>query len=545
MKETNSYQELLASHERSKHLTIKDFFGQPGRLDRMSSSWQSFYLDYSKNRISEESMSKLFDLAREMKLPEAIEDMFIGKRINVTENRAVLHTALRNQSGDPVIFDGRDVMQDVKAELQKMKDFSRKVIAGETKGATGKHITQVVNIGIGGSDLGPVMVVKALEPFANHLDVQFVSNVDGAHLGHVLKSVDPESTLFVVVSKTFTTQETMTNAHSARKWLIGHLGEEAIPFHFAAVSTNLKGVKAFGIDENRVFGFWDWVGGRYSLWSAVGLSICLAVGYERFEQLLAGAHSMDKHFRTAQLENNLPVILALLGVYYNNVMGCETHAILPYDESLSRFPAYLQQGDMESNGKSTDKQGKRIDYQTGPIIWGEPGTNGQHAFYQLIHQGTKIIPADFIGVLRSQYEVGDHHDKLMANFIAQPEALMNGRSREEVVSAMNDSGLSSDEIDRLAPHKIFEGNRPSNCLLIDELTPYNLGALIAMYEHKIFVQGVLWNVHSFDQWGVELGKVLAGKILEEIESGNLSDGHDPSTKALIMRYESSKSTDES
>jgi glucose-6-phosphate isomerase len=500
-------------------------------------------LDYSKNRISENGMKLLFKLAEEAELSAAIRSQFDGAKINQTEGRAVLHSALRNFSGKEVMFEGEDVMPNVRAELQKIKHYTDAIISGKICGSNGQKIRNVVNIGIGGSDLGPKMAVKALEPYSNDLGVIFVSNVDGAHLGKTLKNLDAATTVFIVVSKTFTTQETMTNALSARKWIKDQLGESAVSDHFAAVSTNLNGVAEFGIRNDRVFGFWDWVGGRYSMWSAVGLSIAMAIGYGRFEQLLRGAHAMDNHFAHTTFEKNMPVILAMLGIYYNNIMGCETHAILPYDESLGRFPAYLQQADMESNGKSTGRNGEKVSYQTGPIIWGEPGTNGQHAFYQLIHQGTKIIPADFIGFAKSHYHSMDHHDKLIANFIAQPEALMNGISLEEVVAKMKAEGCSQEMIDQQSTHKVFSGNRPSNILAIRQLTPYNLGALIALYEHKIFVQGILWNVFSFDQWGVELGKVLAGNILDEMKSKKVSNIHDESTKMLIQWYESFNSID--
>jgi glucose-6-phosphate isomerase len=461
--------------------------------------------------------------------------MFKGEKINETEDRAVLHTALRNRSNTPIMVDGADVMPDVNAVLAKMKKFSEAIISGSWKGYTGKAITDVVNIGIGGSDLGPVMVTEALKAYKNHLNLHFVSNVDGTHIVETLKEVDPETTLFLIASKTFTTQETMTNAHSARDWFLASGAVDAdVAKHFAALSTNEDGVGKFGIDTQNMFGFWDWVGGRYSLWSAIGLSIVLSIGFENFEELLTGAHEMDNHFRTTEFERNIPVILALIGIWYNNFFEAETEAILPYDQYMHRFAAYFQQGDMESNGKHVDRTGQTVNYQTGPIIWGEPGTNGQHAFYQLIHQGTKLIPCDFIAPAQSHNPLGEHHKMLLSNFFAQTEALMNGKTEKEVVAELKDK--STEEIEKLAPFKVFEGNRPTNSILVKKITPKVLGSLIAMYEHKIFVQGIIWNIFSFDQWGVELGKHLAGKILPELQADDAVNSHDSSTNGLINLY---------
>ncbi|MFA7473354.1 MAG: glucose-6-phosphate isomerase, partial [Spirosomataceae bacterium] len=461
-----------------------------------------------------------------------------GDKINATENRSVLHIALRNRANTPIYSDGKDVMPEVNAVLEKMKEFSNKIRSGEWKGYTGKAITDVVNIGIGGSDLGPVMVTEALKRYAKKgLNVHFVSNVDGTHIVETLKDLNPETTLFLIASKTFTTQETMANAHTARQWFLASAqDEEAIKKHFVALSTNQAEVVKFGIDPNNMFVFWDWVGGRYSLWSAIGLSIAIYIGFSNFEQLLAGAHEADNHFRTTKFDKNIPVILGLLGVWYNNFFGAETHAILPYDQYLHRFAAYFQQGDMESNGKYVGRDGKPVDYQTGPIIWGEPGTNGQHAFYQLIHQGTKLIPADFIAPAISHNPVGEHHTLLLSNFFAQTEALMNGKTADEVRAELSNSGKSAEEIEALVPFKVFEGNRPTNSILIKKITPKTLGTLIALYEHKIFVQGIIWNIFSFDQWGVELGKQLANKIYPELKSDAPINSHDASTNGLINQY---------
>lgn len=519
-----------------KHL--RDLFAQdPDRFERYSITFGDILFDYSKNRIDDTTNALLVQLARECRVPEAIEAMFGGDAINETEGRAVLHTALRGRADQPVPVEGKDIAPDVQAVLTKMRIFSEKVISGEWKGYTGQAITDVVNIGIGGSDLGPVMVTEALKPYKNHLNVHFVSNVDGTHIAETLKRVNPETTLFLIASKTFTTQETMANAHSARQWFLDSGASVAdVAKHFAALSTNGKAVAEFGIDTQNMFEFWDWVGGRYSLWSAIGLSIVLSIGYENFEQLLAGAHATDEHFRQTPLEENIPVLMALLGIWYNNFFDAETQAILPYDQYMHRFAAYFQQGDMESNGKYVDRDGKPVDYETGPIIWGEPGTNGQHAFYQLIHQGTKLIPCDFIAPAQSHNPIGEHHTLLLSNFFAQTEALMNGKEEEEVVAELKAAGKSTEEIDRITPFKVFEGNRPSNSFLIKKITPYTLGMLIALYEHKIFVQGVIWNIFSFDQWGVELGKQLAGKILPELRNDEPITTHDASTNGLINRY---------
>lgn len=518
--------------------SIKDLFAKdPERFDKFSIYLGDILLDYSKNRINEETMALLIQLARECKLKDAIEAMFNGEKINETEKRAVLHTALRNRSGKPVLTGGKDVMPDIQAVLERMKDFSGRVISGEWKGFSGKEITDVVNIGIGGSDLGPIMVTEGLKAYKTRLNMHFVSNVDATQIAETLKGLDPETTLFLIASKTFTTQETMANANSAKEWFLKAGAKEAdVAKHFAALSTNESGVSAFGIDTKNMFEFWDWVGGRYSLWSAIGLSICLAIGFEKFEELLTGAHEADEHFRNAEFEENIPVIMALLGIWYNNFFEAESSAILPYDQYLHRFAAYFQQGDMESNGKYIDRNGKRVDYETGPIIWGEPGTNGQHAFYQLIHQGTKLIPCDFIAPAISHNPLGNHHQMLLSNFFAQTEALMNGKSEDEVVAELEKAGKSEAEIKELTPFKIFEGNRPTNSFLIREITPKTLGALIALYEHKIFVQGIIWNIFSFDQWGVELGKQLANQILPELEGDGAVGTHDSSTNGLINQY---------
>lgn len=528
--------EKLRNHAaRLSDTTIQDLFAQePERARQFTAAVAGMRLDFSKNRMDSAAWEGLLELAQEAQLAEGIAAMFNGEHINETEDRAVLHTALRNTSDVPVIVGGEDVMPEVKEVLGRMQAFCGEVITGGWKGYTGRTIERVVNIGIGGSDLGPVMVVEALKPFRNHLAVDFVSNVDGAHLHDTLQACDPETTLFVIVSKTFTTQETMTNARAARQWLVDALGDEAaVEKHFVAVSTNLQGVADFGIAGANCFGFWNWVGGRYSLWSAVGLSIALAVGFERFEMLLEGAHAMDRHFRNAEHRENLPVILALLGIWYNNFWGAESHAILPYVQHLHRFPAYLQQGDMESNGKSVDRSARPVTYQTGPIIWGEPGTNGQHAFYQLVHQGTKLIPADFIAVKQPEHPFADHHQKLLANFVAQTQALMEGKSEAAVVAEMEAAGNDAGTIERLKAFRVFEGNRPTNALVLDRLDPTTLGALIALYEHKIFVQGVVWNVFSFDQWGVELGKKLAGNVLKAVADGDVPPGADSSTAQLM------------
>jgi len=538
------WQALEAHAETMKGSHLRDLFKDSRRFENMSIDNRELgmLLDYSKNIASEGTMKLLHDLAATAGVSEKAAAMFSGEKINWTENRAVLHVALRNRSNEPILVDGQDVMPAINDVLQKMKRFTESVRGGEWRGATGKAITDVVNIGIGGSDLGPVMVCEALKHYADGPDVHFVSNVDGTDIVETLKKVDPETTLFLVASKTFTTQETMSNAGTARNWLVEKLGDAAVAKHFAAMSTNATAVAEFGIDTDNMFEFWDFVGGRYSLWSAIGLSIALHVGFERFEELLEGAHLMDRHFLETEPGQNLPMTLALLWVWYNNFFGAETHALLPYDQYLHRFAAYFQQGDMESNGKTVDADGNRVDYQTGPVIWGEPGTNGQHAFYQLLHQGTKLVPADFIGFIETLNPVGDHHLKLMANFFAQTEALAFGLRGSKAEAQMREAGMSDEQIERLRPHKTFEGNRPTNTLLIDRLTPRTLGSLIALYEHKIFVQGVIWNINSYDQWGVELGKVLAKVILPELETGEIGD-HDSSTRSLITRFLERRSGD--
>ncbi len=532
----------LADHYReSSWLRMRDLFADdPGRFERFSLQAGNLFLDYSKNRITDKTMKLLLDLAETAHIRQEIRKMFNGEKINVTENRAVLHTALRNRSNEPVMVDGRDVMPDVNRVLEQMRRFSDSVRKGEWKGYTGETITDVVNIGIGGSDLGPVMATEALRHYGSpHLTPHFVSNVDGTHIAETLKPLDPARTLFIVASKTFTTQETLANARTARSWLLEHAGEEsAIPRHFVALSTNASEVAAFGIDTTNMFEFWDWVGGRYSLWSAIGLSIAIYIGMDHFEELLAGGYEIDLHFRNAPPDRNMPIIMALLGIWYTNFIGAHSHAVLPYDQYLHRFPAYLQQADMESNGKSVTRMGLRADYATGPIIWGEPGTNGQHAFYQLIHQGTRLVPADFIAPVESLNPVGNHHELLMANFFAQTEALMRGKTEQEARAEMEATGMSRKTIEYLLPHKVFEGNRPTNSILIPKLTPGTLGSLIALYEHKIFVQGTIWNVNSFDQWGVELGKQLATTILPELEADTETSGHDSSTNGLINRFKS-------
>lgn len=537
--QTAAWQALQKHFDKMKDVTIADLFAKDGdRFSKFSATFgDQMLVDYSKNRITEETLAKLQDLAKECDLAGAIKSMFSGEKINRTENRAVLHVALRNRSNTPILVDGKDVMPEVNAVLEKMKTFSEAIISGEWKGYTGKAITDVVNIGIGGSDLGPYMVTEALRPYKNHLNMHFVSNVDGTHIAEVLKKVNPETTLFLVASKTFTTQETMTNAHSARDWFLKAAGDEKhVAKHFAALSTNAKAVGEFGIDTANMFEFWDWVGGRYSLWSAIGLSIVLSIGFDNFVELLSGAHAMDKHFSTTPAEKNLPVLLALIGIWYNNFFGAETEAILPYDQYMHRFAAYFQQGNMESNGKYVDRNGNVVDYQTGPIIWGEPGTNGQHAFYQLIHQGTKMVPCDFIAPAITHNPLSDHHQKLLSNFFAQTEALAFGKSREVVEQEYRDQGKDPATLDYVVPFKVFEGNRPTNSILLREITPFSLGALIALYEHKIFTQGVILNIFTFDQWGVELGKQLANRILPELKDGKEISSHDSSTNGLINRY---------
>ena len=537
---TQAWKALEAHQSQLANTTIADLFKQEqNRFNDYSLNFENQILvDFSKNKINQETLKLLRQLAKESALDEAINAMFTGEKINRTENRAVLHTALRNRSNTPVYVDGKDVMPEVNAVLAKMSAFCDRVISGEWKGYTGKAITDVVNIGIGGSDLGPYMVTEALRPYKNHLNMHFVSNVDGTHIAETLKKVNPETTLFLVASKTFTTQETMTNANSARDWLLAAAKDSsAVAKHFAALSTNGKAVAEFGIDTNNMFELWDWVGGRYSLWSAIGLSIALSIGFDNFEALLSGAHEMDKHFRTAPLEKNIPATLALVGLWNTNFLGAQTEAILPYDQYLHRFAAYFQQGNMESNGKYVDRNGNVIrDYQTGPIIWGEPGTNGQHAFYQLIHQGTMLIPCDFIAPAQSHNPLGDHHSKLLSNFFAQTEALAFGKTKEEVEAEFVKAGKSLDEVKDIVPFKVFTGNKPTNSILVQKITPFVLGALIAMYEHKIFAQGVIFNIFSFDQWGVELGKQLANRILPELADKENVSSHDSSTNGLINQF---------
>jgi len=536
---TAAWKALQQHYDQMKNVKISDLFAQDGdRFSKFSATFDDQMLvDFSKNRITGETLAKLQDLAKECDLSGAIKSMFSGEKINRTEDRAVLHVALRNRSNTPIVVDGKDVMPEVNAVLAKIKQFCDRVISGAWLGYTGKPITDVVNIGIGGSDLGPYMATEALRPFKNHLSMHFVSNVDGTHIAETVKHLDPATTLFLVASKTFTTQETMTNAHSARDWFLAAAGDEKhVAKHFAALSTNGKAVSEFGIDTDNMFEFWDWVGGRYSLWSAIGLSIALSVGFENFEQLLSGAHAMDRHFAQTPPEQNLPVLLALIGIWYNNFYGTETEAILPYDQYMHRFAAYFQQGNMESNGKYVDRNGHPVNYQTGPIIWGEPGTNGQHAFYQLIHQGTKIVPCDFIAPAVSHNPLSDHHAKLLSNFFAQTEALAFGKSLQVVEDEYAAAGKTPEQVAHVAPFKVFEGNRPTNSILIKEITPYSLGALIALYEHKIFTQGVIMNIYTFDQWGVELGKQLASRILPELAADDTVTSHDSSTNGLINRF---------
>ena len=537
---THAWKSLETHKAELSNITIQDLFKQEkNRFGDYSLTFNNQILvDFSKNNINQTTLSHLRQLAQECSLDSAKEAMFTGEKINRTENRAVLHTALRNRSNTPVLVDGKDVMPEVNAVLAKMKDFCQRIISGEWKGYTGKAITDVVNIGIGGSDLGPYMVTEALRPYKNHLNMHFVSNVDGTHIAETLKKVNPETTLFLVASKTFTTQETMTNAQSARDWLLKAAKDEsAVAKHFAALSTNAKDVEKFGIDTNNMFEFWDWVGGRYSLWSAIGLSIALSIGFENFEELLNGAHEMDQHFRSTPIEKNIPTTLALVGLWNTNFLGAQTEAILPYDQYLHRFAAYFQQGNMESNGKYVDRDGNVINhYQTGPIIWGEPGTNGQHAFYQLIHQGTTLIPCDFIAPAQSHNPLADHHNKLLSNFFAQTEALAFGKTKEEVEAEFVKAGKSLDDVKNIVPFKVFTGNKPTNSILVQKITPFTLGALIAMYEHKIFVQGVIFNIFSFDQWGVELGKQLANRILPELTDSEKVVSHDSSTNGLINQF---------
>ena len=537
--ESPEWKALESHHAAVSSRQMRDLFrDDPQRFDHFSLKFEDILLDYSKNRVTGETMDLLRKLARAADLPRWIERMFTGEKINVTEDRAVLHIALRNRSNTPIVVDGKDVMPAINGVLKHMREFCEAVRGGRWTGYTGRAITDIVNIGIGGSDLGPVMVTEALKPYgSSKLRVHFVSNVDGTHIAEAVKELNPETTLFIIASKTFTTQETLTNAHSARDWFLKSANDEkAVAKHFVALSTNAKEVAAFGIDTRNMFEFWDWVGGRYSLWSAIGLSIALYIGMDHFEELLEGAHAMDCHFRTAPFDQNLPVTLALIGLWYNNFFNAQTEAILPYDQYMHRFSAYFQQGDMESNGKSVTRDGQLVDYQTGPVLWGEPGTNGQHAFYQLIHQGTKLIPCDFLAPIQSQNPLGDHHRILLSNFFAQTEALMKGKTEAEVRTELQAGGLNGEGLEKLVPHKVFEGNRPTNSILFQKLTPRTLGSLIAMYEHKIFTQGILWRINSFDQWGVELGKQLAKAILPELENAGAVTTHDSSTNGLIAYY---------
>ncbi|CAM4324498.1 glucose-6-phosphate isomerase [Cytophagaceae bacterium 50C-KIRBA] len=536
--QTTAYQKLLTDKKRLESSSITTLFqADSERQKKYSLFFQDIFIDYSKNIIDAETFQHLIELAKECQIESAIQSQLSGDPINQTEGRAVLHTALRMPKGQVQLLQGVDINTEIHQVRAHMKEFTEQVISGAWKGYTNKSITDVVNIGIGGSDLGPVMVTEALKPYKTHLNVHFVSNVDGTHIAETLKKVNPETTLFLIASKTFTTQETMANAFTTRDWFLKTAKDEAaVSKHFVALSTNKTQVEKFGIDSANMFAFWDWVGGRYSLWSAIGLSICLSIGYDNFESLLSGAHEMDLHLASTPLEANAPVILALLGIWYVNFWDAPTHAILPYDQYMHRFAAYFQQGDMESNGKTVDRTGKRVDYATGPVIWGEPGTNGQHAFYQLIHQGTQMIPADFIAPAKTHNPIGNHHTLLMSNFFAQTEALMNGKSLEVVKTELSKAGLDESAINKLAPFKVFEGNKPTNSILAKEINPATLGALIAMYEHKIFVQGVIWNIFSYDQWGVELGKQLANSILPELENEEKIQSHDSSTNGLINQF---------
>ncbi|CAB9506397.1 Glucose-6-phosphate isomerase [Seminavis robusta] len=550
LSESAAWKALEAHYEATKDTQMKELFkSDPERFSKLSLKFEDILFDYSKNRVTEETMDLLYKLAEQQNVKGLAEKMFSGEKINATEDRAVLHVALRNQSNSPILVDGKDVMPDVNETLARIKAFTESVRSGEWKGQTGKSIAAVVNIGIGGSDLGPVMVTEALKPYTKRdLAMHFCSNVDGTHIAEILKLCDPETTLILVASKTFTTQETMTNAMTAKKWLLDHFkgDETAVPKHFAALSTNAKGVSEFGIDTNNMFGFWDWVGGRYSLWSAIGTSIALAIGYDNWMELHAGAHAVDQHFLNAPPKENLPLTLALIGIWYNNFYKAETFAILPYDQYMHRFPAYFQQGDMESNGKYVNKSGQKVSVQTGPILWGEPGTNGQHAFYQLIHQGTKLIPCDFLAPTQTQNDVPkdlggptDHHPILLSNFFAQTEAMAFGKDADTVRKEL-EGKMDAKAIDDLVPHKVFEGNRPSNSFLFKKLTPRTLGSLISMYEMKIFVQGAIWDINSFDQWGVELGKQLAKAILPELQADGNVSSHDSSTNGLINYYKANK-----
>ncbi len=541
--ETQAWKALTSHFDQVKDLHMKQLFADnDDRFNQFTLTLGDILVDYSKNRITPKTLELLLDLAEEVNLSDGIEQMFSGDKINETEGRAVLHTALRTQGDIPILVDGEDIIPKIQAVQAQMRAFADKFHAGEIVGFSGKPLTQIVNIGIGGSDLGPVMITECLKPYwKDGIDIHFVSNVDGTHISETLKQVDPETTLFIIASKTFTTQETMTNANSAKAWFLANGGsEETIKQHFIALSTNAEGVSKFGIDTANMFGFWNWVGGRYSLSSAIGLSIALTIGYDHFEELLAGLADMDNHFWSEDFDSNIPVILALLGIWYGNFFGADSEAILPYDQYMHRFAAYFQQGNMESNGKSVDRAGNPINYQTGPIIWGEPGTNGQHAFYQLIHQGTKLIPCDFIATAQTHNPIADHHQKLLSNFFAQTEALMNGKTEEQVRAEFESKGTPKAEYETIVPFKVFDGNRPTNSILVKKLTPFTLGQLVAMYEHKVFVQGYIWNIFSFDQWGVELGKQLAKAILPELVDDKLVNSHDASTNGLINAYKSMK-----
>ena len=536
---TKSWQALATHFEEIKDTHMKDLFHlDPRRFEKFSMRFNDILVDYSKNRITEKTRDLLVQLAEEVHLGDAIEKMFQGDSINETENRAVLHVALRNRCNHPIRVNGQDVMPEVNSVLAQMKIFSNSVNTGNWRGYSGKKITDIVNIGIGGSDLGPRMVTECLKPYARPgLSVYFVSNVDGTHITETLKLLNPETSLFLIASKTFTTQETMTNAESARKWFLSQAGDEAhIARHFVAISTNQPAIEKFGIHRDNMFRFWDWVGGRYSLWSAIGLSIACSIGFENYEALLEGGHDMDRHFRTTRFEENIPVVLALIHIWYNNFFGAETEAILPYDQYMQWFPAYFQQGNMESNGKSIDRSGRPVTCRTGPVVWGAPGTNGQHAFYQLIHQGTRLVPSDFLAPAITHNPVGDHHAILLSNFFAQTEALMNGKTEDTVAAEMSAQGKDEEDIKRLLPHKVFKGNQPTNSILFKQLTPRVLGSLIALYEHKIFVQGIVWNIFSFDQWGVALGKQLASNILPELQSNDPLETHDSSTNGLVNTF---------
>ncbi|MBT8274047.1 MAG: glucose-6-phosphate isomerase [Bacteroidia bacterium] len=538
--ETTAWEKLVLHYNDIKDVHMKKWFEEDAsRAKTLCIKWEDFYVDFSKNRITEDTLKLLYELVDEIDLKDAIQKYFSGDIINQTEQRAVLHTALRDSTSEEILVNNENIIPKIRAAQNQLKAFSNSIVSGQKTGYTNKAFTDLVNIGIGGSDLGPAMVVEALSYYKNHLNTHFVSNVDGDHVNEVIKGLNPETTLFIIVSKTFTTQETLSNANFIRNWFLSQAPEEAVKNHFVAVSTNIEKVKEFGIDETNIFPMWDWVGGRFSLWSTVGLSICLSVGYENFEHLLEGAHQADTHFRNEDFNRNIPVILALIGIFYNNFFNAETEAIIPYSQYLNQFATYLQQANMESNGKGIDRNGVSINYQTGPIIWGEPGTNAQHAFFQLIHQGTKLIPTDFIGFGKSLHGNQDQQDKLMANFFAQTEALLKGKSMEDVVNELQEQNVRTEDLQKIAVFKVFEGNRPTNTILIDKLTPKSLGKLIAFYEHKIFVQGIVWNVYSYDQFGVELGKQLAGKILSELNE-DAQMPHDGSTQNLIARYKSLK-----